>query len=152
MEDLTRALRAQPFFEGLDGEKVATLVSCAKNVRFRPGELLLREGEPAVVFYLVREGLVSLDVTIPGRPPTRVETVTPGGLVGLSWMFPPARVHLDARAIEGVLALAFDGACLREKMEIDAALGYAVAKRLLAATVERLARVRLQRLDVYKAG
>jgi len=151
MEDLTRAIRAQPFFDGLDDVKLATLVGCAQNTRFHPGEFLLRAGDPASVFYLVREGRVSLDVEIPGRPALRVETVVPGDIVGISWMFPPARVHLDARALDGVLALSFDGTCLRGKMEADPALGYALARRLLALTMHRLERVRLQRLDVYKA-
>ncbi len=151
MEDLTRALRAQPFFDGLDDAKVATLVGCAKNARFRPGELLLREGDPAGVFYLVRDGRVSLDVHVPGSPPQRAETALAGDIVGLSWMFPPARVHLDARALDDVVALAFDGACLRGKMDDDPALGYAITRRVLAATLQRLERVRMQRLDLYRA-
>jgi CRP-like cAMP-binding protein len=151
MEDLTRALRGQPFLEGLSDAQVATLAGCAKNTRFRPGELLLREGDPAGTFYLIREGRVSLDTHVPGRAPTRVETVLAGEVAGLSWMFPPARVHLDARALDPVLALALDGACLRAKMEADAALGYALTKRLLACTVQRLERCRMARLDVYRA-
>jgi CRP-like cAMP-binding protein len=151
MEDLTRILRAQPFFRDLDDAKVAVLVGCARNVRFHPGDFLLREGDVADTFYLVREGRVSLDIHVPGQPPSRVETVAAGDVVGLSWMSPPARVHLDARAIDAVVALSFDGACLRGKMEADPALGYALMKRLLALTVQRLERVRLQRLDVYRA-
>jgi CRP-like cAMP-binding protein len=151
MEDLTRALRAQPFFHGLDDNDVAVLAGCAKNVRFAPGDLLLREGEAASPFYLVREGRVSLEIHVPGRPAQRVESVAPGDVVGLSWMFPPAHVQLDARALDTVLALAFDGACLRGKMEADPVLGYAILKRLLALTVKRLDRARLQRIDVYGA-
>jgi CRP-like cAMP-binding protein len=155
MEDLTRVLRAQPFFDDLDDAKVAVLVGCARNARFAPGELLLREGDPATVFYLVREGRVSLDEDIPGhegaRGKLRVETVTRGDIIGVSWMFPPDHVHLDARAVENVLALAFDATCLRGKMEADPALGFAIARRLLALTMKRLERVRLQRLDVYRA-
>jgi CRP-like cAMP-binding protein len=152
VEDLSRALRAQKFFDELSADQVGTLVGCARNARFHPGEYLLREGDPASVFYLVREGRVALEVQIPGRPPLQVESVVPGDVVGTSWMFPPARVHVDVRAQDSVLALAFDGACLRGKMEADPALGYAIAKRLLALTVQRLDRVRLQRLDVYRVG
>jgi CRP-like cAMP-binding protein len=152
MEDLTRILRAQPFFGDLDDTKLATLVGCAKNTRFHAGEYLLREGDAASTFFLVREGRVSLEVHIPSQPALRVESVGPGDVLGLSWLFPPARVHLDARADGTVLALALDGACLRGKMEADPALGFAIAKRLLALTVQRLERVRLQRLDVYKGS
>ncbi len=152
MEDLTRLLEAHPFLEGLSAPQVAVLVGCAKNLRFQAGEHLFREGDEAKTFYLVREGRVSLDVHLPGKGPLRVETLGQGDVLGLSWMFPPARVHLDARALDTVIVLEFDGACLRGKMEADHALGYAISKRLLALTYQRLERVRLQRLDVYKAS
>ena len=34
-------------------------------------------------------------------------------VLGWSWLFPPYRWHLDARALAPVRALGFDGACLR---------------------------------------
>jgi hypothetical protein len=72
--------------------------------------------------------------------------------LGLSWLIPPYRSHLDARAVEPVVALGFDGTCLRGKMEGDHELGFALAKRLFEKAYRRLERVRLQRLDVYKAS
>jgi CRP/FNR family transcriptional regulator, cyclic AMP receptor protein len=166
MDDLSRPLAGHPFLIGLDEAMVNVLTGCAKNTRFQPNEFLLREGDEASVFYLIRQGRVSLEVHIPGRDDVRVETAGPGDVVGLSWLLPlatgrveaapgaspgSARVHLDARALEPVVAFALDGACLRGKMEADHDLGYALAKRLLAQVYQRLERVRLQRLDVYKA-
>jgi len=151
MEDLQRLLKAHPFLAGLDEPHFAVIVGCARNVRFVAGEHLFRDGDESRTFYLVRDGRVSLDENIPGRPPLRVETVVPGDIVGMAWLFPPHRAHHDARAIDTVIALAFDGGCLRDKMEKDPALGYALTTRVLAATIQRLERVRLQRLDVYKA-
>lgn len=152
MEDLTRPLGGHPFLSGLDEAMIKTVVGCAKNVRFSPGDFLFREGEEATTFYLVRSGRVSLEVHMPGKEPVRVETACEGDLVGLSWMLPPARVHLDARALDAVVAFALDGACLRAKMEADHHLGYAISKRLLELMFRRLERVRLQRLDVYKTS
>jgi CRP/FNR family cyclic AMP-dependent transcriptional regulator len=152
MEDLTRLLKTHPFLEGLEAPQVAVLVGCTKNLRFQAGDYLFREGDEAKTFYLIREGRVSLDVHIPGKGPLRVEMVGPGDVLGLSWMFPPSRIQLDARAVETVIALELDGACLRGKMEADPTLGYPIAKRLLDLTHQRLERVRLQRLDVYKAS
>jgi len=137
---------------GLDEAMVKIVVGCAKNTRFSPGDFLLREGEEASTFYLVRSGRVSMEVHMPGKESVRVETAGDGDVVGLSWMLPPARVHLDARALDTVVAFALDGACLRAKMEADHNLGYAIAKRLLELTFRRLERVRLQRLDIYKSS
>lgn len=151
MEDLTRLLRAHPYLEALDDAQIAVIVGCAKNVRFDAGDHLMREGDVARAFFLLRVGRVSLDVHIPGKEPLRAETVEPGEIVGLSWLFEPYRVNIDARALEPVVALSFDGGCLRGKMDADPALGYAITRRVLASTISRLERVRLQRLDVFRA-
>lgn len=159
MEDLAGLLASHPFLDGLERAHHAVLVGCTKNVRFQPGEYLLREGEEARTFYLLREGRASLEVHVPGQGAVRVETVGAGDVLGLSWTriedadpSRPPRVHLDARALDPVAALVLDGACLYRKMEADHELGYVLMKRLLALTYQRLVRVRLQRLDVYKVS
>jgi CRP/FNR family cyclic AMP-dependent transcriptional regulator len=152
MEDLHRLLEQHEFLKGLSTEQAHVLVSCVKNVRFREGEFLLREGQAADVFYLLRVGRVALEVNVPGRGPLQMENLGPNDMLGLSWLVPPGREQVDARALEPVVALAFDGACLRGKMDGDPALGYALARRILAETYKRLERVRLARVDVYKVA
>ena len=149
MDDLSRALRAHPFLHDLEPAHVALLVGCAKNVRYRAGEYVLREGDDASTFFLVRHGTISLEVAVPGREPVVVETVGPGDVLGLSWMIGGATTHLDCRAREAVVAFSLDATCLRDKMNADHHLGYALTSRLLERAYERLARVRLQKLDVY---
>src|SRR5262245_47788927 len=67
METLERILAEHDFFKGLKPETLHLLVSCASNVRFNVGEYLFREGEEAQQFYLLREGYVSLEDTIPNQ-------------------------------------------------------------------------------------
>jgi CRP-like cAMP-binding protein len=112
---------------------------------------LLKEGDPVEKFFLIRHGRVSLEVDVPGRGPFQMESLEPGDVLGWSWLFAPHRSHLDARVVEPVVAIVFDGRCLREKMERDHDLGYGLAKLLLHQIYQRLNRVRLQRLDVYRA-
>ena len=89
---------------------------------------------------------------MPGRGSVQLESLGSDDMLGLSWLFPPERVQLDARAVEPVVALAFDGACLRGKMDADPTLAYALTRRMLAETHKRLERVRLQRVDVYRGA
>lgn len=152
MEDLERLLREHGFLKGLSEEHTRLLVSCAKNVRYGPGDFLLHEGEEATTFYLVRAGQVALEVNVPGKGVVQMESVGPEDILGLSWLIPPYRSHLDARAVEPVVALAFDATCLRKKMDADHDLGFALTTRLLEEAYRRLERVRLQRLDVYRAA
>ena len=59
-----------------------------------------------------------------------IETLDPGEIVGWSWLFPPYVWHFDARAVDDVRAVAFDGACLRGKCEADHGLGYDLMRPL----------------------
>jgi CRP-like cAMP-binding protein len=149
MDDLERVLKAHPFLAGLAPEHTAFLVGCAKNVRFRPGEFLMREGEREDTFFLIRQGTVTIEMPRLGGEPICLETIGAGDVLGVSLLTPRA-AHLDCRAREAVVALALDNACMHRKMEEDPRLGYAISMRLLERTYERLARARLQHLDVYR--
>ena len=127
-----------PLLAGLADGSVTQLAGCAQNVAFDAGDLLLAEGGPADTFYLVRRGLVAIEIHAPGRGPITIETVGPGGTVGWSWLVPPYRWQFDARALQDVGAIAVDGACLREKAEADPALGYTLMKQVAAILLERL--------------
>lgn len=149
MEGLERLLREHAFLKDLSVEQARFLVGCAKNVRFGAGEFLMREGRDASMFYLIRRGHVVLEVEVPGRGPVQLERLGPGDVLGLSWLVSPYRAQLDARAVEPVVALVFDGQCLRDKLEADHELGLTLTRRMFEQAYQRLGRVRLQRLDVY---
>ncbi|MBX3160936.1 MAG: cyclic nucleotide-binding domain-containing protein [Deltaproteobacteria bacterium] len=149
IRDLEGLLRKHDFLHGLTAEQTRVLVGCVRNVRYREGELLMREGRRANVFYLIRAGRISLEIDVPGRGPVQMETLGAGDVLGLSWLIPPYREHLDARAAEPVLALAFDAACLRDKLAADHELGYVLLARMLEHAYRRLVHVRLQRVDMY---
>jgi CRP/FNR family cyclic AMP-dependent transcriptional regulator len=144
-------LTEHPFLSGLEEALASTVAGFARARTFARGEYLFREGDAANTFYLLISGRASLEVHVPGKGPTRVETVAPGDVVGLSWMFPPSRVHLDARALDDLSTFEIDAAQLRTAMDRDPELGYALSRGLLRVTYDRLERVRLQRLDVYRS-
>jgi CRP-like cAMP-binding protein len=147
--DLEPLLAQHPFFAGLAPEHVEFIAGCATNARFNAGEPIFREGSPADRFYLLRFGRAAVDLFVPGRGPITIQTVGEGELLGWSWMLPPYRCHHDARALEQVRALAFDGACLRKKCEGDPRLGYELMRRFARVIVERLQATQLQLVDVY---
>ena len=146
MEGLERVVREHPFFAGLDDAAVKLLAGCAKNVRFEPGEILFREGEPADQFYLLRQGRVELSVKGEGRC-LPIQTVGADEMVGASWLVPPYRWRLQAQAVELTRALALDATCLRGKCEADHSLGYEMMKRFMPILIHRLAAARLQLLE-----
>jgi CRP-like cAMP-binding protein len=149
MEDLERVLLEHPFLSGLQTQHVRFLVGCAKNARFRAGEYLMRQGDREDVLYLIRQGTVSVEQPGSGGQVVCLETLGAGDVLGVSCLT-PAAAHLDCRARETVLAFALDNACIMQKMQEDTALGFALTMRLLERTYLRLARARLQHLDVYR--
>ena len=152
MRTLETVLAETPFLEGLDDERLALLAGCAGNVHFGAGETIFRQGDRADAFYVLRHGSVALETFVPTRGPVVVETIEGGEVLGWSWLFAPYRWHFDARALTGVRATGFDGACLREKCDQDAALGYELMGRFAQVLIERLQWTRLRLLDVYGDG
>jgi len=149
MKTLDQILAEHPFFAGLEPRYLALVAGCAKNLHFEAGEYLIREGESADQFFVIRHGKVAVEVHVPGRPPVTVQTVGEGEIVGASWLLPPYRWAYDAKAIDFVRATALDAKCLREKCEEDHDLGYDLMKRFLPVVVSRLHTTRMQLLDVY---
>jgi CRP/FNR family cyclic AMP-dependent transcriptional regulator len=149
MRSVTELLRAHPLFEGLDAETVERLAGCAVNRHFAPDEYLFRTGEPADHFFMLRLGGVALDVVGPGERELVVDTVGPGGVVGISWLVPPYRWANDARATESTSAVALDATCLRARFDEDPRLGYQMLQRVLSAMADRLYSARIRLLDLY---
>ena len=152
LRKLDSLMAETPLFEGLEPETLRLLAGCARNVPFEQGAYLMRRGDPADVFYLVRHGTVVLETYVPARGPATIETIESGEVLGWSWLFPPYRWHLDARAASHVRTTAFDGACLRGRCDDDPALGYELMSRFAEVLIERLQWTRLRLLDVYGNG
>jgi CRP/FNR family cyclic AMP-dependent transcriptional regulator len=149
MRTLDQLISESPVFAGLKPAQLELIVGCARNVGFNRGDRLFRDGEAADTFYLLRRGRVALTMHVPARGDVSIETLDPGEVVGWSWLFPPYTWHFDARALDDVRTVAFDGACLRGKCDDDAALGYALMRRFAEVMIDRLQHTRIRLLDLY---
>jgi CRP/FNR family transcriptional regulator, cyclic AMP receptor protein len=151
MRSIEDLIATMPTFAGLEPKWLELIAGCGLNRTFAAGEHLAREGEVADTFFVVRHGRVALEVDAPGRGALMIATLGEGSVVGWSWLFPPYRWSFDARALERVRVVSFDGACLRGKCESDKGLGFELMQRFAAVMLERLQSTRLQLLDVYGA-
>lgn len=142
-------LATHGFFQGLDGPRLALVAGCGKNVKIAAGRYLAREGRDADTFYAIRGGRVAIELHAPERGAVVLQTVGEGEMLGWSWLVPPYRWTFDARAVEEVRAVEFDGKCLRKKCDADPALGYDLMKRFAGVFAKRLEAARLQLIDLY---
>jgi CRP/FNR family transcriptional regulator, cyclic AMP receptor protein len=141
-------LREHPFTKGFWPEHIARLAAMAGEVRFQPGELIFHEGDHSSLFYLLISGNVALEVLSPGRP-VRVSTLVAGEVLGWSSVTGDTGKQFQARALEEVHALAFDGARLRHACEEDYAFGFWFMRAILSVMAERLHATRVQLVDIY---
>ncbi len=151
MKTMAELIREHAFVSGLTDDQCATVAGCARNEVLEPGTYLIREGQPADAFHLIRDGRVALEIYAPRRGSHVVQTLGPNEILGASWIVPPYRWTSDARAIDRVRAFTFDAKCLRDKCDADPALGYALMQRFVPILVRRMTAARMQAMDLYGA-
>jgi CRP/FNR family cyclic AMP-dependent transcriptional regulator len=151
-QPLDELLSRLPFFAGMTEDELDLIAGCGRNVHFAEGETILRQGDPADSFYVIRHGSVAVGNFVPPRGEIVIEAIHDGEILGWSWLFPPYRAHFDARAMTDVRATQFDGKCLRDKSDADTAFGLDIARRFAQVLMERLQWTSLRLLDMYGNG
>ncbi len=148
METLKRFLLEHAFFQGMNPDHLDVIVGCASNAMFKMGDVILKEGEEANAFYVIRSGRVGIEIPYPGHGAMIIQTLGKGEVFGWEWLIPPHAWYLNAKAIEDTQALVFDGACLRNKCRQNKDMGYELMKRFAQIIADRLHSARKQILDL----
>ncbi len=146
--NIATILQDHPFTKGFWPDHLARLASMAAEVHFTPGEMIFQEGDHSSFLYILVSGNVALEVRAAGRP-VRVATLYAGEVLGWSSITGDNGKQFQARALEPVHALAFDGVRLSHACEQDFAFGYFFMRGMLKVTSDRLHSVRAQLLDMY---
>ena len=147
-EPLLAKLRHHPFVAEFEPAHVDRLAALAREVRFDRDHIIFREGDDCSEFYLIVTGLVALEIAAPGHT-FRVQTLFAGDELGWSALLMGRGKHFQARTLERVDALAFEGAEVLAACNEDTAFGFAFMQRLLGVVAGRLQATRLQVLDMY---
>jgi CRP/FNR family transcriptional regulator, cyclic AMP receptor protein len=147
-ETLLATLRHHPFVAEFEPRHVEKLAALAQHTRFERDQVLFREGDECSEFYLIVTGLVALEIVAPGHT-FRVQTLFAGDELGWSALLMGRGKHFQARTLERVDALEFEGPELLAACREDAVFGFALMQRLLGVVAGRLQATRLQLLDMY---
>lgn len=123
--------------------------SLSREMTAADGEILFEEGADADTFYVVVDGRVALELTSAGRSPMIIQTLGPGELVGLSWLFPPHRWNWRARVVGASRLVVFDAVEVRRHCHENRDLALDVFQVVAAEMAERLHSTRLRLLDLY---
>ena len=147
-QGLLHELETHPFVADFRPAHRARLAALAKQVQFAPDQVIFHEGDDYSVLYLLGQGMVSLELDVPGHL-LRVQTLYGGDVFDWSALLPHAGKHFQARALDAVTALAFEGDELLASFKSDPEFGLAFMLRLMGVVSERLRATRLQLLDMY---
>ena len=141
-------LRHHPFVHEFEDRHIERLATLARDERFDRGHVIFREGDECSEFYLIVNGLVALEIAAPGHT-FRVQTLFAGDELGWSALLMGSGKHFQARALERVDALSFNGVEVLASCREDTAFGFSLMQRLLGVVAERLQATRLQLLDMH---
>ncbi|MGC5566476.1 Crp/Fnr family transcriptional regulator [Streptomyces sp. FR-108] len=133
----------------LPAEYRERLIQLARETSFDVGARLFEEGGRADRFWVVRTGIVALDLHVPGRRAPVIESLGHGELVGWSWHFAPHVWQLGAKALHPVQAWEYDAVAVRALCAQDPVLGRAVAVWVGQVLAHRLHATRTRLLDLY---
>ena len=147
-ETILAKLRHHPFVAEFEPRHVERLASLAREVRFERDHVMFHEGDECHEFYLIVTGLVALEIAAPGHT-FRVQTLFAGDELGWSALLMGSGKHFQARTLDRVDALSFEGGALLAACRDDTQFGFMLMQRLLGVVAERLQATRLQLLDMY---
>ncbi|NJD59500.1 MAG: Crp/Fnr family transcriptional regulator [Anaerolineales bacterium] len=149
-QELIKALQAIPWFQVMTEEHFEKMVGIAKVCKFEPGQVIFHEGDKEDFLYVVLEGRVAIEISVPGRGRMRILTADAMDEVGWSSVTPVVRQRTaGARAVLPSRLVAFDAAELRRLCDEDHDFGYYVMRRLSNVVAGRLMTTRLQLLDMF---
>ena len=69
MPTLDPVLTHHPFLADLTLFQIEEIMVCATPVSFAAGTFIFHEGEEAEQFYVLTQGRVAIEISLPGRPP-----------------------------------------------------------------------------------
>ena len=149
-KELVKALQAIPWFSLMHEDHFKKMASIGKILSFEPGQVIFHEGDKEDFLYVVLEGRVAIEMTVPGRGRVRILTADAMDVVGWSSVTPVVRQRTaGARAVLPSRLVAFDARELYIFCEEDHDFGYYVMRRLANVVAGRLMTTRLQLLDMF---
>ncbi|UCG87133.1 MAG: cyclic nucleotide-binding domain-containing protein [Gemmatimonadota bacterium] len=127
---MTETLIAQEVFASLRPDQVDALSEAAERVRCAPGDVIYTKGAPAHHFFVVLEGEVTLRLPGRGGVGIVIDQLGKGAMFGSCVCFNRDSYALTAQSTSDSLLLKVKSAALKELMDRDLVMGYALQTRI----------------------
>ena len=101
-------LREVALFSEMDDQEVAEIRAILVEMKFKPGQTIIREGELGDLFYVITSGEVQVTIRDAGGEDVVLQELGPGGFFGELSMLTREPRQARVRAIDNVTVLALE--------------------------------------------
>lgn len=146
---LIDALKSIPWFLDFSAKQLDRLARISSIIELNAGETLFCEGDRVDNMYIILEGQIGVDITVPSHGTQRIYTAEPLDILGWSKMTPVVRQRVaSTEAITDARLLVINGDDLAALCEEDHHIGYVVIRRLANVVATNMLHTKLQLMDL----
>ncbi|MGP8245325.1 MAG: Crp/Fnr family transcriptional regulator [Bryobacteraceae bacterium] len=114
----------------LNPKEMERLSNVSGVAKLKKGDKVYSEGVPASHLFVLLKGRVELKRPMRNGPGFHVEDLVEGGLFGVSALMGSDRFLLNAECVEDSEVLKIEGKVLRQILDENSVVGYAVQRRV----------------------
>jgi len=148
-QSITEYLSAHEFFSEFSDDVLKFLCECSSTREIKKGQILFLQGEHADKFYVVRSGLISIQMPAIMGPTLEIQTVDEDQVLGWSWLISPYRWNFQTKAEEDSELLQFDGVAILARCEQEPKFGYELLKKFAGLMSVRLNAARQKMMNEW---
>ena len=148
-QSITEYLSAHEFFSEFSDDSLKFLCECSSTREIKKGQILFLQGERADKFYVVRSGLISIQMPAIMGPTLEIQTVDENQVLGWSWLISPYQWNFQTKAEEDSELLQFDGVAILARCEQEPKFGYELLKKFAGLMSVRLNAARQKMMDEW---
>jgi CRP/FNR family transcriptional regulator, cyclic AMP receptor protein len=146
---LRESLQSLELTQGMPASAFEQLASIATPKAYPAGRVLFNESEYHPYLHILLEGLVSLEMRVPGHGTRKILTLGRGDFLAWSAFLTDGVMTTSAMAEEDTKVVQFSTDALRALCEQNHELGYYVMRQVSISLARRLLATRLQLLDLF---
>lgn len=137
-----------PWFLELSKRQLEALANISSIIEVKAGQTIFCEGDQLDHMYIILEGEVGVDMSVPTRGQVRIYVAEPLDIIGWSKLTPVVRQRVGSTtAIKNSRLLLIQGDELVTLCDQDRQVGYIIYKRLANIVASNMLLTKLQLLD-----
>ncbi len=151
-QEMRNALVGLELTGGMPASAVDQLTNIAQLKCYATGRVLFNESVYHSKIHILCDGLVTMEMRVPGHGMRKILTLGRGELLGWSSLLTDGVMTSTAIVTEDTKVIEFSTVELKSLCEQNHELGYCVMRQVAVALARRLLATRLQLLDLFRDG